>query len=48
MSATPHRLVRAGAPLALALGELVAYRDLALLLVRREWSVALPEASLAE
>lgn len=39
MSATPHRLVRAGAPLALDVGELVAHRDLVLLLVRRDTAV---------
>jgi lipopolysaccharide transport system permease protein len=39
MSATPHRLVRAGSPLALDLGELWAQRELALLLVRRDVTV---------
>jgi lipopolysaccharide transport system permease protein len=39
MSAREHRLVRAGAPLALDLHELWAYRGLALLLARRDVAV---------
>ncbi len=39
MSAAPHRLVRAGAPLALDAGELFAYRHLAWLLAQRDVAV---------